>query len=202
MIISTPSHAKKYDSLKAIAPTVEIDNWLDDSHRLLAKSIGAEREFEILEKKYNDRIDKIKAEYHNDIKDKTAVHIGYRVGGKLDGVSIYHGFTAGKVLQDLGFNAIPYVLENKTSEKERIILNTELYDVLFEADYVVLTLYHAFGQTADDFYKFVDSTLPKLAKHLQSNENDTFLIAQGEKARQGLFMSYHHILDTFEKYVR
>ncbi len=197
LIIGRMFHAKRYDLLSQIAPTVLVDKTKGfDMYRELATWVNKEKEFGQLMKAYQKRLKKVRKKLQLD--NKTFVMFSYPNSAK-DQIYVYHNSTAPtQVPVGLGLEHIDFVKEN-LSDKAYEKYTMEVFDELLAADYVVVTYWPVYDQSIEGVKAILDEFIPGW-NDIMKRQNSRFIFLEGGWSYPMAFKAYHYVLDEFEKY--
>ncbi len=200
LIIVMANSVNLYDVLKTIAPVVLLkqtnkDNFIQN----IAHWVGKEEKYSELNKKYQKRVQEVKAKFTVAPENQTIVffHIPTKSDGKF---YVYYNFGAFPVVaRTLGFKPTKFAAENYIDDWGGAYNLEVLPDILAETNYVcVLTS----NQTPDTVRELLDKNVPLWKSKTKAYKNGTFIILHGEKSYSRTFASRNYILNEIEKYAR
>ncbi len=204
LIVGTVRHAKVYDKLSEIAPTVLIDYLSPDLfnvYRDLATWVGKKEVFEKNYAKYQKRLAEVKVKIKGNPSQQTFVYIHPQKGkGKLLVRQHYGAIT--KVAYDLGFQRLDFVRQQFPNNKPGGNLSAEVIGEFANADYIVSTYRNQFGETLDSIYEGLDDVSPGWRDFLKAYHTKRFIGFNREVGYPSSFVSYHYVLDEFERILK
>ncbi len=199
----TRMHAKSYDVLSKIAPTILLDNQKKlDNYREIASLVGKEKYFNEEYAKYQKRLQEVKSKFTVPPDQQTITIIQYPDLAKSNQFTIYEYYgILHEVAYDLGFKVLEYV-KKELANSRRASFNPEVFDELGKADYFITAVSDAYDQTAERLYETLDTSTPGWKEYMKAYKNGTFIMFEHERSVPASFQCANYILDMFEKHAK
>ena len=184
LIITEPTRNTPVEQLEKIAPTVSIDH-LDggapEIYRKLAQLTGTEARLKILERRYQEQIEALKATIDT---SKLTVSVIQANQGKINAMHSYHSL--GRVLRDAGFRFPPLI--ESIPEGGRIDVSAERLPEL-DADFVFATWRGDTGGKPQDELAAMDAVMPGWCQFLNACRTGHYVLISREEAISNSFAS-------------
>ncbi|MGG5839423.1 ABC transporter substrate-binding protein, partial [Huaxiibacter chinensis] len=184
LIITEPTRNTPIEQLERIAPTVSIDH-LDggapEIYRKLAQLTGTQARLRILERRYHEQINALKATMET---RKISVSVIQANQGKITAMHTYHSL--GRVLRDAGFTFPPLI--ESIPEGGRIDVSAERLPDL-DADFVFATWRGDTGGKPQDERAAMESVIPGWCQFLTACRTGHYVLISREEAISNSFAS-------------
>ena len=200
LIVGTVRHAKVYDKLSAIAPTVLIDYMSHDLFSVygdLASWVGKVDVFNEKNKKFQSRIQQVKKKYSMPTEKQTVAY-AHPYPGKAQylariqyGAFLHTAYT-------LGFKPLPYLEKQYGRDGIGGKLTAETFGQ-FNPDWLLSTYRNQTGETIETVYKGFDEIAPGWRSYNNAYKNKQVIAINREMAYPMGFKSMNWVLDQFEK---